>query len=252
VVTVQAVDAPPLAPRAWLRWDVVDRLVAQLHPGTMLEIGCGQGAFGARLAARADYVGVEPDDAAHEVARRRIEPVGGQVIHGTDAAVPDGSLFDLVCFFEVLEHIRDDDTALRRWTGFVRPGGHVLLSVPAFADRFAPMDVQSGHYRRYDPDEMGRALVAAGLEDVRVVVYGWPLGYLLEAVRNRVSRRALAAMDDVPGPEEFTAASGRTMQPSRPLLAASIATGTLPFRWLQRLTRTRGTGLVAIGRRPAT
>lgn len=251
MVSGQIVDAPPLAPRAWLRWDLVDRLVAEVHPGTILEIGCGQGAFGARLAARATYLGVEPDEAAYEVARRRIEPAGGRVLSGTDAAVPDGSAFDLVCFFEVLEHMRDDDTALRRWTGLARPGGHVLLSVPAFARRFAPMDVQAGHYRRYDPDEIRRALAMAGLEEVRVIVYGWPLGYALEAVRNRVSRRALAGMERVPSPEEFTAASGRTMQPSRPLLAASIAAATLPFRRLQRLTPVRGTGLVAIGRRPA-
>jgi SAM-dependent methyltransferase len=230
--------------------DLVDRLVAEMNPGAILEIGCGQGAFGARFAARAAYVGVEPDEAAYEVARHRVEPAGGTVIRGTDAAVPVGSEFDLVCFFEVLEHIRDDDDALRRWTTFARPGGHVLLSVPAFARRFGPMDVQAGHYRRYDPDEIRRALVSAGLEDVRVIVYGWPLGYALEAVRNRFSRRALAGMERVPSPEEFTAASGRWMQPSNALLAASIAAGTLPFRRLQRLVPTRGTGLVAIGRRP--
>jgi hypothetical protein len=58
-------------------------------------------------------------------------------------------------------------------------------------------------------------------------------------------------MAQVPSPEEFTAASGRTRQPSRPLLSASIAAATLPFRRLQRLAPTRGTGLVALGRRPA-
>jgi SAM-dependent methyltransferase len=252
VVTEQVVGAPPLTPRAWLRWDLVDRLVAEVNPGAILEIGCGQGAFGARFAERAAYVGVEPDEAAHEVGRNRIEPAGGTVIRGTDAAVPVGSEFDLVCFFEVLEHIREDEDALRRWTTFARPGGHVLLSVPAFARRFGPMDVQAGHYRRYDPDELHRALVTAGLEDVRVIAYGWPLGYALEAVRNRFSRRALAGMERVPSPEEFTAASGRWLQPSHPLLAASIAAATLPFRRLQRLTPVRGTGLVAIGRRPAT
>ena len=251
MVTVeQPTAAPPLAPRAWLRWDVVDRIVGEVAPATVLEIGCGQGAFGARLAARAAYTGVEPDEAAYEVARRRIEPLGGSVIHGTDAAVPAGAEFDLVCFFEVLEHIRDDDEALRRWVRLARPGGHVLISVPAFAGRFAPMDVQAGHYRRYDPDELRGRMVASGLEDVRVVVYGWPLGYALEVVRNRVSRRSLAAMAQVPSPEEFTAASGRTLQPTRPLLSASIAAATLPFRRLQRLAPTRGTGLVALGRRP--
>ena len=250
MVTVQPAQAPPLTPRAWLRWDLVERLIAEVDPATVLEIGCGQGAFGARLAARATYTGVEPDEAAYAVARARVEAAGGTVVHGTDAAVPAGSRFDLVCFFEVLEHIRDDADALDRWAGFARPGGHVLLSVPAFAQRFGAMDVQAGHYRRYDPDALHAALLAAGLVDVRVLAYAWPLGYALEAVRNRMSRRALAELGDLPEPEEFTAASGRTLQPTRPVLAASIAAATFPFRRLQRLAPTRGTGLVALARRP--
>lgn len=243
-------SAPPLAPRAWLRWDRVQGLLDDLRPRTVLEIGCGQGAFGARIAERAAYVGVEPDPAAYEVARERIDRAGGAVLHGTHEAVPAGSLFDLVCFFEVLEHVPDDDSMLKAWTAFVQPGGHVLLSVPAFAHRFGPTDVHSGHYRRYDPHVLEEAMLRAGLEDVHIVVYGWPLGYALEAVRNHVARRRLKAMDDVPSCEELTAASGRTLQPTRPLLAAGIAAATLPFARLQRLRPTRGTGLIAVGLRP--
>ena len=44
-----------------LRFDVVSRVVDDLAPRTVLEVGCGQGAVGARLATRATYVGVEPD-----------------------------------------------------------------------------------------------------------------------------------------------------------------------------------------------
>jgi SAM-dependent methyltransferase len=241
---------PPLAPRAWLRWDRVEVLLDGLRPATVLEIGCGQGAFGARLARRSTYLGVEPDRAAFEVARERIEPLGGRVLCGTHESVPAGEQYDLVCFFEVLEHMRDDAAMLKAWADFARPGGHVLLSVPAFADRFGPSDVHSGHYRRYDPDELRDALVAAGLVEPRVVVYGWPLGYVLEAVRNRVEGKQLEAMGGRPAPEELTAASGRTFQPARPAVAAATAAGTLPFRYLQRLAPRRGTGLVALARRP--
>lgn len=241
---------PPLAPRAWLRWDRVETLLAGIRPASVLEIGCGQGAFGARLARRADYLGVEPDRAAYEVARARIEPAGGRVLHGTHEAVPPGSTYDLVCFFEVLEHMQDDTTMLKVWAELARPGGHVLLSVPAFARRFGPSDVHSGHYRRYDPETLREALLAAGLVEPRVVVYGWPLGYALEAVRNRVEGKRLAAMGESPTPGQLTAASGRTGQPARPVVAAATAAGTLPFRYLQRLTTRRGTGLVALARRP--
>jgi SAM-dependent methyltransferase len=245
----RAASAPPLPPRAWLRWDRVEKIVDELRPGTVVEIGCGQGAFGARLATRARYLGVEPDRAAYEVARARIEPLGGRVLNGTHEAVPEGTAYDLVCFFEVLEHVPDDAAMLKAWSALARPGGHVLLSVPAFADRFGPTDVHSGHYRRYDPGTLREALLAAGLEEPRLVVYGWPLGYALEAVRNRVEGRRLEQMD-APTPEALTAASGRTGQPTRPAVAAAVTAATLPFRFLQRLAPTRGTGLVALARRP--
>ena len=241
--------APPLPPRAWLRWDRVAVLLDELRPRTVLEIGCGTGSFGARMATRARYLGVEPDRAAYEVARERIERAGGEVVHGTHEAVPEGSSWDLVCFFEVLEHMRDDADMLASWAALARPGGHVLLSVPAFQRRFGPMDVHAGHYRRYDPSALHEALIAAGLEEPRIQVYGWPLGYALEAVRNRIDRRKLQDLGVTPTPEELTAASGRTFQPTRPAVGAAVATATLPFRLLQRLAPQRGIGLLAVARR---
>ena len=79
---------PPLAIKAWLRYDVVKRALDKLNPTTALEIGCGQGAFGARLAARSDYLGVEPDTSSFEVARARITAQGGKVMNGTSSEVP--------------------------------------------------------------------------------------------------------------------------------------------------------------------
>ena len=120
----------------------------------MLEVGCGQGAVGARIAARADYVGVEPDAQSCAVARSGSSPGAASVVHGTDADVEPGRTFDLVCAFEVLEHIEDDVGALRAWADPVGPGGHLLLSVPAGPERFGPMDELVGHFRRYDEEDL--------------------------------------------------------------------------------------------------
>jgi SAM-dependent methyltransferase len=240
---------PPLAIRAWLRYDVVKRVIDGLKPSTALEIGCGQGAFGARLAGEVKYVGVEPDNSSYRVACSRIEPRGGTVLHGIHSVVPPGSTYDLVCAFEVLEHIEDDRGALAEWVPFVRPGGHLALSVPAFQERFGPMDTHAGHFRRYSPAELEARLVEAGLTDVKITVYAWPLGYALEVVRNRIASKKLAEGET--SVEELTAGSGRYLQPSGRVMGALVNAVTVPFRYLQRVRPTAGTGLVAVARRPA-
>jgi SAM-dependent methyltransferase len=241
---------PPLSIHGWLRYDIVHRILQRLQPRTALEIGCGQGAFGARLVGVTSYLGVEPDDQSFEVARQRITARGGTVLHGLHSVVPSGSVYDLVCAFEVLEHIEDDVAALTDWVGLLRPGGHLLLSVPAFQERFGPMDTYAGHFRRYSPESLQERLVDAGLTDVQITLYGWPIAYPLEALRNRIDARKLARAEDM-SPDELTAASGRTFQPGHTISGVLIAGATAPFRFLQRVRPTKGTGLVAVARKPA-
>lgn len=243
---------PPLAPRARLRYDIVARLFTALQPRTVLEVGCGQGAVGARLAGKADYLGVEPDPTSYATAAERIEPRGGRVANTAFAEVPADALFDVVCAFEVLEHIEDDFGAAAAWAAHVRPGGHLIVSVPAFQDRYGPMDTHAGHFRRYSPAELAERLTAAGLRVDETTVYGWPVGYALEALRNRVAARELVRKEQEGGVTvaELTAASGRILQPSRRAMGAAIETAVLPFRLLQRLQPSRGVGLVAVATRP--
>jgi SAM-dependent methyltransferase len=236
---------------ACLRWDLVRRRLAELRPTTVLEVGCGQGAAGARLARSARYLGVEPDGSSHQVARDRVAALGGEVRHGSISAVPEGSSFDLVCAFEVLEHIDDDKAALTQWARFIRPGGHLLLSVPAWQQRFGPMDEMVGHFRRYSPEELTGRLLDAGLVEPAVTLYGWPLGYLLEAARNRVAaRRRRRTTVSETSIEERTAASGRLLQP-KALAGIAVRATTTPFRFVQRLRPGSGTGIIAVARRPA-
>lgn len=269
LISTRAAPAP-LAPNARLRWSVVGKRVARLSPSTVLEIGCGGGAFGARIAGRAgvDYLGVEPDPTSCEVARTRIEPRGGVVRNEASSDLPEGSTFDLVCAFEVLEHLEDDVAALTEWTTHVKPGGHLMLSVPAFQARFNPWDTMVGHYRRYEPAGLKALLEQAGYVDVDVVVYGWPLGLATENVRARIAGRRLAkgavagasqegmsqaATDDDAADSAFaerTASSARQLQPSD-VLGPAVTVAVSPFAALQRLRPQAGTGLVAVGRRPS-
>jgi SAM-dependent methyltransferase len=237
------VSDAPLTLNAWLRWDVIREHVDRLQPASILELGVGGGAMGSRLAARTrDYVGYEPDPTSRELAKRRL-PQGAWLLDDLTALA--GRTFDMVCAFEVIEHIGDDREALASWAALVRPEGHLLLSTPAFASAMGPWDHRVGHHRRYDPDQLRALLTDAGMVDIDVRVVGFPLGHALEAARNLVARIRPAPASSM---EERTASSGRALQPSGG--AAVTRAVTAPFRWIQRRSPDRGTCVVACARHP--
>ena len=236
----------PLAPNAWLRYDVVERM---LPAGVtdVLEIGCGRGSLGARLAQRYHYLGVEPDRASWELAQQRIRAADHGEVRNITSDELGTERFDLVCAFEVLEHMEDDAAAVKQWAARLRPRGWLLLSVPALQSRYGPADELVGHFRRYDPAAMTALLEGCGFAEIEIGQYGFPLGYLLETVRNDVARRRLAAAAGRSAAER-TAGSGRFLQPSGRVLGATTRWGTAPFRMLQRAFPHSGPGLVVRAR----
>jgi SAM-dependent methyltransferase len=245
---VRGLDAhAPLTPNAWLRYDLIGRMLPE-GIGDVLEIGCGQGALGARLALRYRYLGVEPDPESYGVAARRMARVGGSgEVRNVTVETLGAQTFDLVCAFEVLEHIDDDAAAVTGWAARLRPGGWLMLSVPAHQRRFGPADQMAGHFRRYDPEVMTALLSRCGFADIDVRQYGAPLGYLLEAARNAVGRRRVARLATL-SVAERTAGSGRLLQPSGGAYGTAARWGTAPFRLTQRAFPNAGTGLVVCAR----
>jgi SAM-dependent methyltransferase len=204
---------------------------------------------GVRLARRFDYVGIELDDTAISLARTRFAR------HGLDTSLllngglecVEGRSFDLVCAFEVLEHLEDDRGALDEWRSFTKPGGTLLFSVPAGPERFSAADRKAGHFRRYCRDDIRRALADGDFGRVETLNYGYPAGYALEAARNLLARRELRNERTY---AERTLASGRWLQPAD--WAAPITRAcAMPLQILQRpfMGLDRGTGIVVAATR---
>jgi len=236
---------PPLTVTAWLRWDAVQPLLPPTG-GRVLDIGAGTGTIGSFLADRYDYVGVEPDPISHAVASERIGPRG--IVHNAaiETLDPAGD-FDLVCAFEVLEHIEDDAGALSLWARHLRPGGTIVVSVPQGRERFSEGDARLGHFRRYDPPELAGKLRDAGFVNVETVVYGSPWGNVQEAIRHAAFRLRPSAKSRA----ERTAESARFLQPPSWGVHATRAFA-FPLRYAQRPLATKGigTGVIAVGRLP--
>lgn len=242
---------PPLSLMGSLRWDVVRRLIPDRDGLAILEVGCGQGAVGARLAPGNDYLGVELDGVSAATASERLAALGrGEVRQGDLSVVDADRDFDLVLAFEVIEHLADDAAALADWVGRLRPGGCLIISAPAYAERFGPMDELVGHFRRYEPAAMLALLQGAGLDSATVVHYGAPVAYAIEPVRNAIARRQLRRAPRA-SMAERTSQSGRTLQPRSRVVGAAIATAIAPAKAVQRRFPHRGPALVAYGRRRA-
>lgn len=93
------------------------------------------------------------DISAAAVARLRER--GAQAVVGKVTCLPfaDNS-FDLVCAFDIIEHVDDDDGALSEVSRTVRPGGAVLVSIPLYAALWTSFDDFVGHKRRYEPPDL--------------------------------------------------------------------------------------------------
>ncbi|OJV82115.1 MAG: hypothetical protein BGO37_03690 [Cellulomonas sp. 73-92] len=229
-----------------MRWAALGALLPTRRDLLVVELGCGLGAFGARLASTyARYAGVEPDAASAAVARERVAPWAGLVVPSV-ADLPAGEA-GLLCAFEVLEHLPDDAGELRRWCRLAAPGALVVLSVPAEPRRFGPWDEKVGHLRRYSRETVAELFRAAGVEPVRVVHYGYPFGYALEAARNAVARRHADEVRGVPV-NRRTESSGRQRQARSAAMGALRAGVSRPFLAWQGRHPDRGPGIVALGR----
>jgi SAM-dependent methyltransferase len=79
--------------------------------------------------------------------------------------------------YNVLEHIEDHVSALRSMGTLVRPGGRVILIVPAFMFAMSQVDIATGHVRRYTKKSMRAAMTEAGLQ-IETLHYANALGLL--------------------------------------------------------------------------
>lgn len=111
-------------------------------------------------------------DLSH-AALRRLHAHGASAMHGMIGALPcTDACFDLVCAFDILEHVVDDETALAELDRVAAPGATLLLSVPLHPEAWTPFDDFVGHYRRYEPAQLIERLDRHGFHIERSAIYG--------------------------------------------------------------------------------
>lgn len=125
----------------------------------ILDIGCGTGTMLGYLGRYGEAQGIDADEEAVRFCHER----GVANVHlVTEEKLPfDDATFNLVTMLDVLEHITDDKGKLREVYRVLKPGGALLLSVPAYQFLWGAQDEISNHKRRYVVPQLRRRLVEA-------------------------------------------------------------------------------------------
>jgi 2-polyprenyl-3-methyl-5-hydroxy-6-metoxy-1,4-benzoquinol methylase len=143
----------------------------------VLNAGCGSGELSCLLAAAGHrVVGIDPDPTYIQLARDRAGdrfPDSEFVVSSIEGYAGAGE-FDAAISTDVLEHIEDDRTAFTRIAQLTRPGGLVLIAVPAGQWLFGFHDEQLGHFRRYSKRSL-RQLVSDTCEVKKLRYFGGTL-----------------------------------------------------------------------------
>jgi SAM-dependent methyltransferase len=106
-------------------------------------------------------------------ALAKLRARGAQVVQGEVTALPfaDGA-FELVCALDIIEHVDDEDGALRELSRVASHGGALLISVPLHPSLWSSFDDFVGHKRRYEPSRLLEKLAQHQLAVERSAVFG--------------------------------------------------------------------------------
>jgi SAM-dependent methyltransferase len=215
---------------------LIERVVRPPKKAKILEVGCGTGHNLAMLKSFGSVDASELDRCARAVANKRLP---GKV---KSAKLPDLSMFkrsgyDLIALLDVLEHVPDDLASLRAIHMRLKPGGALLLTVPANPWMWSAHDAAHHHFRRYTRKQLEDLFLRSGLEVQLLSYFNTLLFPLVAAARvvGKITRKG-SADDKLP-----SAWVDSTLNAVFGLEAGLI--GRVPMSF--------GVSLVAVVRRPA-
>lgn len=182
------------APRYLMRRARILELMQGRPPGSILEVGPGAGTLLVEFAARGFRCeALESSAEARELASTIIASTGQSVeLHEKPRPEWKGH-FDYVFAFDVLEHIEEDAAALAQWRSWLKPGGHLVLSVPARMALWTAGDEWAGHFRRYEKAGLTMLLDTCALDVETFECYGFPLTNITERVSASAYRKQIIA-----------------------------------------------------------
>jgi len=156
-------DARLIRPERFNTWPLVCSLISRVP--RRLEVAPG-------LRPRLPIDGTQFVDVS-AVALARLRECGAHAVLALVSSIPfPTATFDLVCAFDIVEHVVDDDGALAELSRVAASGATLLLSVPLHPSHWTVFDELVGHRRRYEPQRLLAKLTQHGIAVERSAAYG--------------------------------------------------------------------------------
>jgi SAM-dependent methyltransferase len=180
---------------AYQQW-ILDNFGSDLH-GSVIEVGAGSGNIAARYADQVQrLLLIEPArNLCSQLESRFVDKPHVRCLCGRveDLSASDfecgGSPFDSALLVNVLEHVKDDAALVSRLGELLRPGGRLLVFVPALPWLFGTLDAHVHHLRRYTRSGLTNLLIDSGFEIERLHFFDLP-GVLPWFFAGRVLRQS--------------------------------------------------------------
>jgi ubiquinone/menaquinone biosynthesis C-methylase UbiE len=151
------------------------------RPLKILNIGIATGATSVMLEKFGEVISSEYDKETCELVR---EELGMEVIEASVTQLPfEDESFDLVCAFDVIEHVQDDSKAIEEMKRTCKKGGFVAVTVPADMALWSRHDEINHHFRRYNLQEVKTLTRESGLNTVYASYFNTLLYPLILAAR---------------------------------------------------------------------
>lgn len=166
---------------AFTKYDIIREWIGTQQPLSILNAGCGSGELSFLFAEDGHKVeGIDPVQEYVDLAQATLtsapEAIRPRVTFGQASveSYQTDRKFDVVVATDVLEHIEDADAAFAKLVSLVKPGGRIVITVPAGQWLFGYHDVMLGHYRRYTKSTL-RRLVEPHVQMKKMRYFGFAL-----------------------------------------------------------------------------
>ena len=226
---------------------VVEPLLPQSSNLQLLDVGCGAGNMIESLGKYGTVKGIDIDERPVQKARQR-----GYDVDQFDATQPmpfDDNTFDIVTTLDVIEHNEDDIAILTDSYRILKPGGLMIVTVPAFMWLWTHNDDLNAHVRRYTAGELKQKLAQVGFTVQRVTYnnfFIFPMAAPLLMLRQRADSKKDLASHHV-SEEEYQV----EMEPASPTVNSVLTgVGKVEAGLVKHVTLPFGTSLIGVGQKP--